>query len=150
MTGTFTNITALIDSAEDDKTVAPIIFEALVYCESVVTDKRYRMKEWSKKMERNGKVLWRLISGSIIWKLRSYFSDVHDLDHATNHNAFQPGGYRIIRQLKYLLGNNRAVKKYDFRTLFRESPLAREYFNDRYYHIGYGVWDKKVMIKNDR
>lgn len=147
MTATFGNITDLIDMADKDMKVRPIIFETLVYCESVVTDERYRMKAWTQMIKEDVKGLWKIISSNIHNKLRSYFSFVHDLDHATHHNAFQPGGYRIVRQLRYLLKNHRSVKRHDFKTLFRESPRALKYFNDRYYHIGYGVYDLKEMKK---
>jgi hypothetical protein len=149
VTGTFTTINDLIDKAGKNKTLTQLVLDVFRHCESVVTDERYGMLEWAKWFDDEDEAIKNASPDTCtdweIWDL--YFSEVHDLDHATTHRAFLGSGYIIIDQLELLLSLDNGLKKYKFKTLFRESMAAVDYFAKHYKHIGHGLWALKGETK---
>ena len=146
MTGYFDGLGTLVNMAKKDPEIAKVFLDVVPKIMKEIT------------CEYNQAIRFYLIDIEELsfrqWN--DFISDVHDLDHKTDHKVFSRKGYNLLSQLLSLFGlgcnpyepcSVEILWKNQYRSLFKYSDVAKEYFMTNYKHISGTTWMKKEIKK---
>jgi len=139
VTGTFDFIGRIIMKQQNKEINALEVLEQVFkFASGTVTNEYYELQPWCRRQVRQTLKPERLNLED--WD--DYFSDVHDLDHATHHKAFTDRGYIIIGQLETMMTWDH-IQSSELRSLLKYSKAAKTWFHENFIHHGYGTWVRK-------